>query len=208
MTTENTNGKDKKEITDHPAVSNLVQERGNDGIHIAKIGAKRGASERYEIAFPMPKPGDVADYDSVVKFLETYYKNEDQNPDGSEVTPQDLVGYAISAAVMNMSVRPDFKSVGFDDNGQLVENGHTLMQELADNVGLVPSKRKGGASGEVKAKAQTADRMGAVLATINSSELSSSKKAALCMAVTNKLFAGTELTEKDASALADLGITI
>lgn len=214
MTTENTNtngngdSNTSREITDHPTVSDLIEKRGADGVHLARISPKRGADERYEVAFPMPLPDDVKDYESVVSFLREFYQNAEENPDGSPVSDADLIGYALSAMVMNISVKPDFKSVGFDEKGNLAEKGHKLMQDLADNAGIVPQKRTRATTTATKAKAQRADSLEQVMATINGSELAAGRKQALCGAVANKLFAGAALTEKDAADLEKLGVNI
>ena len=202
------NGNTSREIVDHPTVSDLITKRGSDGVHLARISPKRGADVRYEVAFPMPLPDDVKDYESVVNFLREFYQNAEENPDGSPVSDADLVGYALSAMVMNISVKPDFKSVGFDENGNLAEKGHKLMQDLADNAGIVPQKRTRATTTATKAKAQKADSLETVMATINGSELSAGRKQALCGAVANKLFAGAALTEKDAADLEKLGVNI
>ena len=38
----------------------------------------------------------------------------------------------IQAGVRQFSTRPDYKTVGFEDDGTLKDNGHEAMQDLAD----------------------------------------------------------------------------
>ena len=72
------------------------------------VGFGRGAKIVYEITWPVPQDTDEA--------KERY-----------NCSLEDL----ITLGIRNLTTKPDYQSVGFDDKGNLLENGHELMQALA-----------------------------------------------------------------------------
>jgi len=48
----------------------------------------------------------------------------------------------VTQGVRNLIARPDYQDAGFDENGELKEDGHKLMQELADNYRCNTRKAK------------------------------------------------------------------
>ena len=74
------------------------------------IGFARGASEKYEIYLPIPKSDEdaKADYDCTIDRM-------------------------VEFGVRLLSTHPDYKSVGFNEDGSLKEGGHKAMQAMADN---------------------------------------------------------------------------
>jgi len=117
----------KKEITYHAPVVPYDE----DNVVITSIGASAGAEDRYQIVWLIPADDDKAKerYDCTIKDL-------------------------VEAGVRQLATRVNYQSVGFDDDGLLVDGGHEAMQEAADNY-KVGARRTG--SGRVtlkKAKAQ------------------------------------------------------
>ena len=74
------------------------------------IGFGRGAETVYEIVWLIPTTDEAA--------LERY-----------NATLQDLV----VLGVRNLTTKPQYHLEGFDEAGNLLENGHELMQEIADS---------------------------------------------------------------------------
>ena len=103
--TENGNGTDKREIVYHPA----IREFDNTKNLITNIGFTAKADEKFEILWPIPESDDecMERYDCKLAVL-------------------------TQAGVRQFSTRPDYKLVGFDDDGELKDGGHEAMQELAD----------------------------------------------------------------------------
>lgn len=65
------------------------------------------------------------------------------------------LGTLVESGVRQLTTRPDYKGVGFEENGELKEGGHEAMQEHADNY-----KVGARVAGEgVKSKAKKLDTM-------------------------------------------------
>ena len=105
MAENNSNDTDKREITYHPA----IREFDNTKNLITNIGFTAKADEKYEILWPIPSDdaGCMERYDCSLAVL-------------------------IQAGVRQFSTRPDYKTVGFEDSGDLKDEGHEAMQVLAD----------------------------------------------------------------------------
>ena len=95
----------KKEIMYVPA----IREYDNTKNLITNVGSARGVSTRYEIIFSIPETNEEA----IARY-------------GIEL--KDL----ITAGVRQLSTHVDYASVGFDEEGNLKEDGHKAMQDLAD----------------------------------------------------------------------------
>jgi len=95
----------KKEIVYVPA----IREYDNTKSLITNVGSARGVSTRYEIIFDIPETDEacIARYGIGIKDL-------------------------VTAGVRQLSTHVDYASVGFDEDGNLKEDGHKAMQELAD----------------------------------------------------------------------------
>ena len=65
------------------------------------------------------------------------------------------LGTLVESGVRQLTTRPDYKGVGFKDDGELKENGHELMQAMADNYKVGARVAGEGA----KAKATKLDSM-------------------------------------------------
>ena len=96
---------EKKEIVYVPA----IREYDNTKSLITNVGSARGVSTRYEIIFDVPEN----DADCITRY---------------GIGIKDLV----TAGVRQLSTHVDYASVGFDDEGNLKEDGHKAMQDLAD----------------------------------------------------------------------------
>ena len=99
------NDTDKREITYHPA----IREFDNTKNLLTNIGFTAKADEKYEILWPIPASDEecMKRYDCSLAVL-------------------------IQAGVRQFSTRPDYKTVGFTDDGELKPEGHEAMQTLAD----------------------------------------------------------------------------
>jgi len=113
---------EKKERTIVSAVRNQSQEEIT-----TLIGFKRGADTVYEILWFVP------DYDEEAQ--ERY-----------NCSLKDLIELGVRA----LTTRPAYQKVGFDEQGNLLENGHQLMQELADTY-RVGQRKASSKSAEQKA---------------------------------------------------------
>ena len=80
-----------------------------DDIMVSYVGATRGAKTKYGIAWLVPSTDDEA--------KELY-----------NCTLDDLIRFGIR----NLTTKPNYQSVGFDENGNLVDGGHEAMQKAAD----------------------------------------------------------------------------
>lgn len=94
-----------REIVYEPA----VREFDNNSTLITNIGFTAKSDTKYEILWQIPQTDEEAKerYDCELKDL-------------------------ITAGVRQLSTRPDYKSVGFNEDGTLKEDGHQAMQDLAD----------------------------------------------------------------------------
>lgn len=104
-TAEETKKPKKEEIEYVPA----VREFDNTRTLITNVGFTAGAKVRYEVIWDIP----ATDKEAQARY---------------DCTLQDL----IAAGVRQYSTRPDYKAVGFDDDGNLKPDGHEEMQKLAD----------------------------------------------------------------------------
>ena len=120
---ETANETKKKEIEYVPA----VREFDNAKTLITSVGFTAGAKVRYEILWPIPSTDEEAQ--------ERY-----------DCTLADL----ITAGVRQYSTRPDYKAVGFDDDGNLKPDGHEEMQKLADGYKVGQRQVGTGAKAVVK----------------------------------------------------------
>lgn len=122
--------KEKKEINYHAP----VYEFDNKKTVVTNVGFTAGAVEKYQIAWLVPKTDEEA--------KERY-----------DCTLNDLV----AAGVRQFSTRPDYKTVGFDDDGNLKPEGHEAMQSLADGYKF-GARASGGPTQKVMAqKAKSAE---------------------------------------------------
>lgn len=90
-------------------IAGVKPDDGRTYIHTL-IGFARGAPTKYEVYLPVPRTDEEAKVDY-------------------GCTLNDLVEYG----VRQLSTRPDYKTVGFNDDGTLKEGGHEAMQAMADN---------------------------------------------------------------------------
>ena len=118
----------KREILYHAPVI----EFDNKHTLITNIGYTAKADEKFQIAWPVPTTDEEA---------QTRY----------ECPLADLV----EAGIRQLSTRPDYKAVGFDEDGNLKPDGHLAMQTLADGY-KVGQRAVAGAS--VKVMAQKAKK--------------------------------------------------
>lgn len=96
---------EKREIDYHAP----IREFDNTKNIVTNIGFKGNSDEKYQILWPIPESDAECQerYDCKLAVL-------------------------IQAGVRQFSTRPDYKTVGFEDNGELKDGGHDAMQELAD----------------------------------------------------------------------------
>lgn len=121
MTDNETNG--KREINYHAP----VVEFDNKKTLITSIGFTAKSDEKYEIAWLIPETDAEcqARYDCPLAEL-------------------------VRAGVRQLSTRPDYKTVGFEEDGTLKAEGHEAMQDLAD--GYEVGKRVAGVGQKVMAQ--------------------------------------------------------
>ena len=122
---------------------------GKEYLHTA-IGFGRKPSEKYEVYWLLP----VTDIKDELKSL---------SDECQERYDCDLVSL-IEFGVRQLTTRPDYKTVGFTEDGELKPQGHENMQAMADNYKV--GARAVGTS--VKAKAKDLD---AVMATAEASSV-------------------------------------
>lgn len=105
------------------------------------VGFDRKSTTKYEIYWPVPVTGIVEDLVALSDECKERYDC-------------DLVDL-IRSGVRQLTTRPDYKIVGFTEDGELKEDGHKAMQDLADGY-----KVGARAVGEgVKTKAKRYDEM-------------------------------------------------
>lgn len=97
---------EKREI-EH--IAGVKPDDGKIYIH-TNIGFDRSSDTKYEVYLPVPKTDEEAkeDYDCDLATL-------------------------VESGVRQLSTRPDYKTVGFNEDGSLKEGGHEAMQAMADN---------------------------------------------------------------------------
>jgi len=120
---ENTEENGKREIDYHAP----VVEFDNKKSLITSIGFTAKSDEKYEIVWLVPETDEEcqARYDCPLSEL-------------------------VKAGVRQLSTRPDYKTVGFEDDGTLKAEGHEGMQDLAD--GYQVGKRVAGVGQKVMAQ--------------------------------------------------------
>ena len=141
---------EKREI-EH--IAGVKPDDGRPYLH-TNIGFERASEVKYEIYWLIPATDEEA--------KERYDCN---------------LATLVESGVRQLTTRPDYKGVGFEDNGELKEGGHEAMQQHADNykVGArvagegVKSKAKkhsamvekygGGSEAELQAKLDLLEKM-------------------------------------------------
>jgi len=113
----------KKEIDYHAP----VREFDNTKTVVTRVGFTAGSVEKYEILWPIPSTDEEAQerYDCLLTTL-------------------------VEAGIRQLSTRPDYKYVGFKEDGTLKDDGHQAMQTLAD--GYQVGKRAIGTGQKVMAQ--------------------------------------------------------
>lgn len=109
MAKKDNSGEDTPKKVEITHIPGNKPDDGREYIHTL-IGFKRGALEKYEIYLPVPQ-------------------NDEEAKSDFDCTLNDLVGHG----VRQLSTRPDYKTVGFNEDGSLKEGGHEAMQAMADN---------------------------------------------------------------------------
>jgi len=131
---------EKKEIT---YIEPIVEYDAEKSV-VTNIGFTAGSEVRYGIVFQIPTTDEEAKsrYDCDLNEL-------------------------VKLGVKQITTRPSYKSVGFDEAGNLVDGGHEAMQTLADEY-RVGKKATGGAGRmtikKAKAEADAAKKVAADLA--------------------------------------------
>lgn len=102
---ENENENEKREIDYHAP----VREFDNEKHLVTNIGFTAKSDEKYQVIWLIPSTDEECQtrYDSPLSAL-------------------------IEAGVRQLSTRPDYKFVGFEEDGTLKPQGHEAMQTLAD----------------------------------------------------------------------------
>jgi len=114
---------------------------GKEYLH-TNIGFNRAADTKYEVYWLLPVTGIREDLIALSEECQKRY----------DCTLVDL----IESGVRQFTTRPDYQGVGFDAFGNLKEDGHKFMQDMADNY---KAGARVAASGGVKAKAKKLDTM-------------------------------------------------
>ena len=117
------NGESKREIDYHAP----VREFDNEKHLVTNIGFTAKSDEKYQVIWLIPTTDEECQerYDAPLSAL-------------------------IEAGVRQLSTRPDYKTVGFEDNGDLKDEGHVAMQTLADGYEI--GKRVAGVGQKVMAQ--------------------------------------------------------
>lgn len=114
---------EKKEIVYHPAVRAF----DNKTTLITNVGFTAKADERFEILWMVPTTDEEA---------KDRYSCD--------------LATLITAGIRQFSTRPNYKDVGFEEDGELKPNGHQAMQDLAD--GYEVGQRAAGPSQKIMAQ--------------------------------------------------------
>ena len=125
--TDGTNATNKKEVFYHPPVIPFDPEK----VVITSVGFSQTAGHKYQIVMPIPD-------------------SEDEAQERYGCTLRELT----AAGVRQLSYRPTYPDVGFNEDGTLKDKGHAAMQDLAD--GYKPGQRRSGGPTQ-KAKASAFD---------------------------------------------------
>jgi len=149
----------KPEIEYNAYVSEPAGTRDEDFI-VTAIGFGRKASEKYEITWPLFRIPQVC--------FEACPELADVNTACVERYGADL-NEMFAFGVRNLTTKPPYQAVGFNDDGTLKDGGHKAMQDLADGY-KVGQRASGG--GGVKAKAAKFDSAKNELAEIDTEAVS------------------------------------
>jgi len=114
---------------------------GKEYLH-TNIGYTRSSDVKYEIYWLLPITDIKEELAALSEECQARY----------DCSLVDMIEYA----VRQLTTRADYKTVGFTDAGELKENGHKFMQDVADNYKV---GAKGTGTGGVKAKATKLDNM-------------------------------------------------
>ena len=119
----NGNGESKREI-DYFAP---VREFDNEKYLVTNIGFTAKSDEKYQVIWLIPSTDEECQerYDAPLSSL-------------------------VKAGVRQLSTRPDYKTVGFHDNGNPKDEGHEAMQTLADGYEI--GKRVAGVGQKIMAQ--------------------------------------------------------
>jgi len=124
-------------------IEHIAGDKPDDGkeyLH-TNIGFNRAADTKYEIYWPLPVTGIKDDLIALSEECQDRY----------DCSLVDM----IESGIRQLTTRPDYKIVGFTDDGILKDNGHAAMQAMADNY-----KVGARAAGEgIKSKATKLDNM-------------------------------------------------
>lgn len=115
-----------------------VVEFDNKRSIVTNIGFTAKSKDKYQIVWPVPQVSDGLEI------------AEAESKDRYDCDIQTL----IEAGIRQFTTRPDYKGVGFNDDGTLKPDGHEEMQKLAD--GYKVGQRQVGVG--VKAVAQRAKK--------------------------------------------------
>jgi len=124
-------------------IEHIAGDKPDDGkiyLH-TNIGFDRGSDTKYEVYWLLPTTGIIDELKSISDECQERYDC-------------DLVTL-IESGVRQLTTRPDYKEVGFTEDGTLKPEGHANMQAMADNY-----KVGARVAGEgVKTKAKKLDTM-------------------------------------------------
>uniref|UniRef100_A0A6H1ZDJ9 Uncharacterized protein n=1 Tax=viral metagenome TaxID=1070528 RepID=A0A6H1ZDJ9_9ZZZZ len=107
-----------KEVREIEHIAGDKPDDGKEYLH-TNIGFTRAADVKYEIYWLLP----------VTDIKEELLALSEECKDRYDCNLVDL----IESGVRQLTTRPDYKGVGFTDAGELKENGHSFMQDMADN---------------------------------------------------------------------------
>jgi len=133
----------KKETPKAREIEHIAGDKPDDGkeyLH-TNIGFDRSADTKYEIYWLLPVTGIKDELIALSEECQARY----------DCTLVDMV----ESGVRQLTTRPDYKSVGFDELGNLKPEGHAYMQAMADNYKV--GARTAGEG--VKSKAAKLDNM-------------------------------------------------
>jgi len=124
-------------------IEHIAGEKPDDGkeyLH-TNIGFNRAADTKYEVYWLLPVTDIKAELIALSDECQARY----------DCTLVDM----IESGVRQLTTRPDYKSVGFNADGNLKPEGHTYMQAMADNYKV--GARQAGEG--IKSKATKLDNM-------------------------------------------------
>lgn len=128
---------EKREI-EH--IAGIKPDDGKTYLH-TNIGFDRAADTKYEIYWLLPTTDIIEELKALSEECQDRYDCD--------------LAALIESGVRQLTTRPDYKEVGFDEDGDLKPEGHANMQAMADNY-----KVGARVAGEgVKSKAKKLDTM-------------------------------------------------